>query len=101
MKFLYKIIFIYCLAVYLNACASPTSPDFTAIQVVPEQLVSCVEPRPKICTREYKPVCAIEEAGTSCLTAPCATIEKKTYATGCTACANPNIRAYTSGKCDS
>ncbi len=100
MKFLYKIIFIYCLAVYLNACASPTSPDFKAVQVVSEQLVSCVEPRPKICTREYKPVCAIEDAGTSCLTAPCATIEKKTYATRCTACANPNIRAYTAGKCD-
>ena len=62
--------------------------------------IKCKDPRPQICTREYKPVCAIKNTAVVCITAPCPTTEEKTYATGCTACADPNVIKYKHGKCE-
>jgi len=50
----------------------------------------CKEPRPEICTREYNPVCATLNTGS----------EEKTYATGCTACADPGAIKYRQGPCE-
>jgi hypothetical protein len=54
-----------------------------------ETLTRCPEPRPQICTREYRPVCAQLSDGTF-----------KTYATGCTACTDPTVTAYREGACE-
>lgn len=51
-------------------------------------LTLCPEPRPEICTREYRPVCAQMHSGGS-----------KTYATGCTACADADVAGYGDGAC--
>ena len=51
-------------------------------------LVLCPEPRPQICTREYRPVCAQMQDGTF-----------KTYSTGCTSCSDPNVIGYRDGAC--
>ena len=51
-------------------------------------VILCEEPRPQICTREYNPVCATLQDGSS-----------KTYATGCTSCSDSSVRAYQAGEC--
>ncbi len=51
-------------------------------------VILCEEPRPQICTREYKPVCATLQDGSS-----------KTYATGCTSCSDSSVKSYQPGEC--
>jgi len=51
-------------------------------------LILCEEPRPQICTREYKPVCATLQDGSS-----------KAYATGCTSCSDSSVKSYQPGEC--
>jgi len=48
----------------------------------------CTDPRPQICTMDYRPVCAQLEDGSS-----------KTYANGCTACSDQSVTAYEEGAC--
>ncbi len=48
----------------------------------------CTDPRPQICTMDYRPVCGEDSNGT-----------RKTYANGCTACSNPAVTSYTDGPC--
>ncbi len=60
-----------------------------ACQVVPEQemgLITCPEVRPQVCTRIYRPVCALDEQQ-----------QFKTYANKCTACAINHVVAYRAG----
>ena len=52
-------------------------------------VILCEEPRSQICTREYDPVCAKLQDG-----------HVKTYATGCTSCADPQVKSYTKGACE-
>ena len=52
-------------------------------------MTACTEPRPQICTREYRPVCAQLSDG-----------RFKTYATGCTACSDAAVSAYKAGACE-
>lgn len=59
----------------------------------------CKDPRPQICSREYNPVCAIKNTGIVCMTTPCPSTEVKTYATGCTACADAKVIKYQQGPC--
>lgn len=61
--------------------------------------VQCTYPRPQICTMDYAPVCAKRDSEVRCVTAPCQTTEKKTYANACSACANPAVKSYILGKC--
>jgi len=54
-----------------------------------ETLTPCQEPRPQVCTREYRPVCAkLQDGGF------------KTYANGCTACTDPAVAGYRDGACE-
>ena len=48
----------------------------------------CTEPRPQICTRIYKPVCASLHDQ-----------NQKTYASDCTACADTNVISHVPGEC--
>jgi hypothetical protein len=57
----------------------------------------CGQERPQICTREYNPVCA--QVQVECIRAPFPPINE-TFATGCTACANPRVISYTLGACE-
>jgi hypothetical protein len=52
-------------------------------------IVTCTEPRPQICTNEYKPVCATLENG-----------KNEIYATGCTACADKFVISYRKDVCE-
>lgn len=54
-----------------------------------DSFTRCTEPRPQICTREYRPVCAQTRNGSF-----------KTYATGCTACSDSDVAGYVDGACE-
>lgn len=73
--------------------STPPSPKSDAATT------DCAEPRPKICTREYFPVCGLRDSGIECVTTPCDTTEWKTYANACTACSDPDVDRYRPGAC--
>ena len=52
------------------------------------QTITCPEPRPEICTQDYRPVCAQLPDGTF-----------KTYSNGCNACSDPIVVGYRDGEC--
>ena len=54
-----------------------------------EDWMICHDPRPQICTMEYMPVCGQTKAG-----------ELKTYASGCTACAEKMVEKYRKKACE-
>jgi hypothetical protein len=54
-----------------------------------EDLIICTEPRPQICTMDYRPVCAQLEDGTF-----------KTYSNGCTACSDSAVKGHREGACE-
>ena len=100
MKFSYRLLIVFVFTFGLVACASPKARETIASESSVIQVIECTEPRPRICTREYRPVCAVKDTGTRCVNAPCsAATEKVTYATGCTACADPKVYRYTLGEC--
>lgn len=76
----------------------------TAVTRAPEEpsaLVECTEPRPEICTREYRPVCARRDTGIRCVKAPCnGANEWATYGNGCDACSDEKVYAYREGSCE-
>lgn len=51
--------------------------------------VRCEQPRPRVCTMEYLPVCAALSAG-----------DTETYASGCNACADIAVISYVDGACE-
>ncbi len=53
-----------------------------------EALTVCPEPRPQMCTMDYRPVCAELKDGS-----------RKTFSNGCTACSNPAVVGYRDGEC--
>ena len=55
-----------------------------------KDLVICSEPRPQICTQEYRIVCAQMQDGSF-----------KEYSNGCTSCADPDVVGYCDGSCGS
>ncbi|ARN73952.1 hypothetical protein [Oceanicoccus sagamiensis] len=50
---------------------------------------TCEEPRPQICTMEYRPVCATLEND-----------ERKTFGSACSACGNGLVQAHRPGACE-
>ena len=54
-----------------------------------QKLVPCPEPRPQICTQDYRPVCAQLQDGSF-----------KTYSNGCNACTDPAVTSYRDGACE-
>jgi alkaline phosphatase D len=54
-----------------------------------QKMVTCPKPRPQVCTRDYRPVCAQIQGG-----------RVKTYSNGCTACTDTAVRGYRVGACE-
>jgi len=78
---------VWVVAVAGPGCSGPgAEPD--EAEADPAGWVRCEAPRPEICTREYRPVCArLQDGGW------------KTYATGCTACADEAVVGWNEGAC--
>ena len=78
----YAVLFKLLLLSSLGACSvnsNTTDPGMTL----------CTEPRPQICTQDYRPVCAKLKNG-----------NLKTYANGCTACSDANVISYINNACE-
>jgi len=54
-----------------------------------QKMVACTEPRPQVCTQDYRPVCAMLQDGTF-----------RTYSNGCNACSDPAVTGYREGACE-
>jgi len=69
----------------LTACASGSSP-----QINPDagELTLCPEPRPEVCTMEYRVVCAQMQDGSF-----------REFSNGCSSCTDPNVVGYRDGSC--
>lgn len=85
--------FLFCLGL-VGCTVSPvnTIPGLTID-------TECQDPRPEICTREYRPVCALRDTGVRCVTTPCASTEWRTYGNACTACSDADVIGYGDGEC--
>jgi predicted methyltransferase len=68
-------------------------------QAGPDGYVQCPERRSQMCTKIYKPVCADVDTGIRCIRAPCPSIQKKTYGSDCTACADSKVIGHRPGAC--
>ncbi len=55
-----------------------------------KKLTICTDPRPEVCTMDYRPVCAQRRDGSF-----------KTYSNWCNACTDPNVVGYYDGECES
>ena len=84
------------------ACQSSPKKDSSTLLEPPSKhtkIITCKDPRPEICTKEYRPVCAEVDTGLRCVKAPCASKDHKTYSNACTACADHKVFGYRFGTC--
>ena len=63
--------------------------DLEVLETPILQTVQCEEPRPKICTLQYEPVCAVMESGSI-----------NTYPSACNACADIAVSAWRPEPCE-
>jgi len=83
----------------LSAGCQPSQPAPSSANAT-RDAIECVEPRPEICTQDYRPVCGLRDTGIRCVTTPCDSTEWKTYSNTCTACSDPDVLRYRPGACD-
>jgi tetratricopeptide (TPR) repeat protein len=64
----------------------------TKAELAPESLPvaggPCADPRPQMCTRDYRPACGLRRDGTS-----------QTYGNACSACSDPDVVTQAAGAC--
>ncbi|WP_114326065.1 hypothetical protein [Candidatus Colwellia aromaticivorans] len=65
----------------ITACTANTDKSVNNI-------VTCIDPRPQICTMDYRPVCGLMNEN-----------KIKTYSNGCGACSDPKVLSYTDQAC--
>jgi hypothetical protein len=70
-------VFTIVAVVLLSACTSQPQPTTV-----------CTEPRSMVCTREFRPTCAVLAAGGT-----------KEFASPCTACSDKAVSGYIDGPC--
>jgi len=87
------------LAPGLAAGCAPAHPS-PSTRPAAREPVACVDPRPEICTHDYRPVCGLRDTGIRCVTTPCDSTEWKTYSNACTACSDPSVERYRPGACE-
>ena len=72
--------------------AQPFQFLMTRAELAPESLPVaggvCADPRPQMCTREYRPACGVQRGGS-----------RKTYGNACSACADPDVVSQEAGAC--
>ena len=74
---------------FLAGCSTSGSQPAPAAPPTTSPVTSCTDPRPEVCTMEYAPVCARLESGGF-----------RTYASGCSACADTAVVSYQDGPCE-
>lgn len=79
----------------LIACSSPPPSETTRSS----SQIACTEPRPEICHKARRPVCATRDNGVRCVTTPCDSTDEVSFANECLACADPAVYFYREGGC--
>lgn len=95
-------LFLFSIAILVACQPHPTQPSPNKQVEKPLLLTKptiCKEPRSKMCTREYRPVCATKDTGIRCIKNPCPSIRQVTYSNACTACADSSVYGYRLGAC--
>ena len=69
-------------------CAGVQIEGTTSGAADSRDMVICPEPRPEVCTQEFRIVCAQMQDGTF-----------KEYSNGCTSCTDPDVVGYRDGNC--
>ena len=72
------------MAIALGACASTGAEK----PMSAAEATVCQDPRPQVCTMDYRPVCGTLQDGSV-----------KTYANGCGACADNGVVSWIDGAC--
>jgi hypothetical protein len=80
-----KLLVVLLISIGATACASIEDAQPS---IKPIGGIACTEPRPQMCTRDYRPVCGM--SGT----------EQKTYGNACSACADKAVISYREGSCE-
>ena len=57
-----------------------------------EDLITCPEPRPEVCTMHFDPVCGLQREARQ--------DKWKSYSNACVACTYPSVVGYRKGPCD-
>lgn len=83
-----RFVLLVLMSLFIVACAASSNEKYDINEPGALDLILCEEPRPQICTHEYKPACAKFIDGHS-----------KTYATGCNSCTDKAVVGYTAGSC--
>ncbi len=81
---IYRGVLIAATSLLLGACASGTADK--ALGVAGGTI--CEDPRPQVCTMDYRPVCGTLNDGST-----------KTYSNGCGACADVNVTSWVENAC--
>ncbi|MEC8633915.1 MAG: hypothetical protein VXX89_04720 [Pseudomonadota bacterium] len=90
-----RLVVLVCLTGVTACAALPVdlfgqgADDIEVTEVPTPQTVSCEAPRPKICTLQYEPVCALMESGSV-----------NTYPSACNACADIAVSAWRPKPCE-
>jgi len=95
-----QLIVIFLVVMSASACSSIETIQAEDVQIVLVSGKPCPEPRPQMCTRDYRPVCATRDTGVRCVTTPCPSTEEKTYGNACSACADQDVISYRNGACE-
>jgi len=102
MKNLIIIVIVTCISVFTISCQvkedDRSNTDFKPNNPLLKNH-QCQDPRPQICTREFRPVCAQRDLGIRCVTSPCPTIERVTKPNACVACSDKSVQEFTQGAC--
>ena len=72
-------------ALLMSTGATIAAEKTTANAIVTQ----CVEPRPQMCTMDYRPACATLNDGA-----------ERTYANGCSACSDVEVKSWIEGDCE-
>lgn len=83
LRFFFLMVFVM-----LSSCVIYSKSAETA-KPVKRDMIACENPRPEMCTRDFRPVCSLSEDGVY-----------KTYAAFCNACMNKQVKSYYKGVCN-
>lgn len=81
---IYRIILVATASLVLGACASSGADESMPVA----NATVCEDPRPQVCTMDYRPVCGTLNDGST-----------KTYANGCGACADAAVTSWVENAC--
>lgn len=71
-------------------CAGAQTPSAKSVQKGTLELIECTDPRPEMCTMDYRPVCGKLGDGTY-----------SEYSNACVSCSDPEVIGYRDGNCGS